>query len=329
MRSIWAIPLSVAVGCAGDGDGSDTTPSGGDGIEVPTSGTPYDRLPIQPNFRWEDGTVNGRHVMYYAPEDPPRGVLFAFHGNEGGITTVTQEEWIDLYNLLVPVRMALVLTESLDRVEQAWDNTAADSNPDWQQLVDVRQWMIDNTTVDEDTPVVGVGFSNGATFVQTFSFLALAADWPVRTFVAHQSHTSSPSSVPGMFISAENDFDAGLPEDVQVVADKCTEALGTECPHVHGTEIPLDPRRFARIPAYDLTMSANLFNEMVDLGLVDQDGARLVDVADVDSVVNWYIANSQGPSPSLPPTQFRVVWATHRFSSQHAYEEAVWLSDHL
>jgi hypothetical protein len=105
--------------------------------------------------------------------------------------------------------------------------------------------------------------------------------------------------------------------------------MGTDCPLVRGTEVVLDPRRFARIPAFSETQSAGMFQEMVDFELVDPDGVRLADTDDIEEVADWYISHSQGPSPTLGAEEIRVVWSTHRASSQHVYEEAVWLSDHL
>ncbi|MEQ1569533.1 MAG: hypothetical protein ABMA64_28105 [Myxococcota bacterium] len=292
---------------------------------VAPPGDPYAVLPIGPQFPWTDADVAGRRFSYHVPDDPI-GLVFAFHGSHGGFDTVTQVEWLDLYNLLVPAGVAVVLSESLQREDpRQWDLSSSSDNPDFAQLAAIRDWLIEQTAVGSDTPIASVGFSNGGSFANVFSFVALGAGWDVRTFVAHNA-SQYDLSVPAMFVSAENDEEVRAPDEA--VAD-CAGWTSTECPHLVGTEILLDPRRFARLPQYTVDDSAMLFDELVDLGMIDPSGARLVDIDDPDAVMDWYVANSEGPSPTLPPNQLRVVWATHRLSSQHAYEEATWLVERL
>jgi hypothetical protein len=226
---------------------------------------------------------------------------------------------------------AVVLTQSLDRTQEVWNTDVHDtSNPDFRELVNVRQWLIDNTLVDDDTPIEGIGFSNGGTFVDIFASLAQQSGWDMRTFVVHNAPGYT-SGIVGMWVSAEND-EVVEPGRLEDAVAQCTAMTGVECPHVSGTEIPLDPRRFARMPQYSLEQSQAVFDDLVDLQYVDADGNRLVeDLTDVDAVMNNYIAKTsvRAPDPSLPPTELRVVWSTHRFSSQHLDEEVDWLTGHL
>jgi hypothetical protein len=319
----------VVAGCSGNDKPGDTGENTPDQPPVLVEAPPYDLLPIKALFQFTDGEVDGRRIMYYAPEGPPRALLFAFHGGNGGFQTVTQEEWLELYNLLVPFDVAIVLSESLDRQTEEWSIEPGLNNLDWLETVKVRDFLIEETSVEEDTKVISVGFSSGGNFSDVFVANALASGWDVPTYSVHQSGRYTGPGVPAIFFSAENDESAGPPEDVGKSAEECSSWLATECPHIIGTEIPLDERRFARLPQYSIEDSAVLWQELVDLGFIDQNGVRLVDIADPDAVMAAYERQSQGRYPSLPPTQLRVVWATHRFSSQHVVEEANWFLQHI
>ena len=91
----------------------------------------------------------------------------------------------------------------------------------------------------------------------------------------------------------------------------------------------LHPDWFAKLPNYSVQQSNAMFDELVDMEIVDNNGLRLIEIAEMEEVLAEYLVTSQAPSPTLPPTQLRVVWATHRFSSEHAAEEATWLVDQL
>jgi hypothetical protein len=151
----------------------------------------------------------------------------------------------------------------------------------------------------------------------------------MRAFVLHNSHHFY-GSAPGFYVSAENDFENGGPELVAETAAECTTALGTVCPHAAGREIPLDPRRFARLAAFDLDTSAAVWEELRQLGYIDDQGNRLVeDITDMDAVMAGWESTARTPSPGSSSTQIRVVWATHRVTGEFAQAEAAWLVDHL
>jgi hypothetical protein len=321
--------LWVSLGCAGgEGTTDGFTPYGGTGVEA----TPYENIPIKPSFQWTEDVYEGKSVQYYVPENPT-AALWAFHGTNGGFGTVTQIEWIELYNRLVPFGVAIILNESLDRDAQQWDNGSVDPsvNPDFVRLAAVREYLVATTPLSEATPVLAVGFSNGGGFATRFSNMARTSGWDMRGFSVHNSDSYAGGGVGGIWTSAENDLENGQVSDVDDEAAACTAQSGAECPHLRGTEIPLDPRRFGRLSAYSISKSQEIFDELVDFEYVDADGVRLVpDVGeDIEALMADYISRSRMPSPTLPPTQLRVVWATHRFSSQHINEEADYLLDLL
>jgi hypothetical protein len=304
----------------GDGDGFET-PDGG----TFTVGTPYDTLPVKQTFQLTDDVYDGMPVKYYIP-DEPRAALWAFHGSDGGFATVTQLEWIEFYNALVPLGFAIILTESLDRDRRQWDTstTSPTENVDFPRLAGMRDFLVATTPLSEETPTFGMGFSNGGAFVSMFAGMAQQSGWDMRGFACHNAGGYSGGSVPGVYVDAENDLVAGGTDSAQRGADQCTSASGRECPVLHGTVVPLDPRRFARMQAYSLEQSQKGFDELRDaFGWIDDDGNLLLeDVGEqIDALMVQYIGDTSMPSPTLPPTQLRVVWATHRVSSQNLVPE--------
>lgn len=317
----------LAAGCSG-GDGGGDKDSG----PPPVTVTAYEELPIASHFPWIDEEFDGGRLTYYVPIATPRAVLFALHGSDGGVETVLQTEWLELYNLLEAQGFAFILAQSLDRQIKQWDTTKTEDpldNADFERLSRIRDHLVAETSLEESTPVFSAGFSNGGAFSVVFTGFAFEQGWDVRGFLAHNSAYPVDTPVPGAFISAEHDETGGTPENVDEVARACSDYLGMPCPHFRGTEIPLDPRRFARLPQYTLDQSQLIFDELVAMQFVDANGGRLVPLDDVDGVMDQYIATSNAPIPTMPPTQLRVVWATHRVSSQHMPEEVAFLLDQL
>lgn len=322
---VW---LSLAAGCGGPDETDTTTPYG----YGETDWTPYQTLPVKAQFQWTEDTYDAKPIQYYIPEEPA-AVLWVFHGSDGGFATVTQIEWLELYNRLVPHGVAILLNESLDRDSRQWDNSSGDpdSNPDFQRLREVWDYLVATTPLSENTPMLAVGFSNGGGFTTRFTSMARQVGWDIRGFSVHNSANYFGGGMPGIFTSAEWDAENGGPEAVEQSAEACSDQAGTECPHLRGTEVPMDPRRFARLPAYSLGQSQQIFDELVEFEYIDADGNRLVDdlLTDIERLMSDYIQRSKMPSPTLPPTQIRVVWATHRVSSQHVDAEVDYLLDLL
>ncbi|MCB9684723.1 MAG: hypothetical protein H6735_06790 [Alphaproteobacteria bacterium] len=311
----------VLAGCHG------STPTAGDDDDDVTTTDRY--ADISPLHAFEDVAFEGERVSYWIP-DEPRAVLMPLHGSGGGFDTITQIDWIALYNLLEAESVAVVLTQSRDRVDGVWELEPVDvDNPDIQWLGRLRDHLVATTPLAEDTPVLFTSFSNGAHFVTRAVNVLDDEGWDIRAFSAHQGKSYQEGAVPGFFVSAENDETGATGAEYVDASERCEASTGVPCPAVIGTEIPLDPRWFARLPRYDEEQSGRLFDELVEMGIVDPDGRRLIDLADLEQVLSVYEHDSKAPDPSMVSAQLRVVWATHRFSSQHVRQEADFLLGRL
>ncbi|HHO52253.1 MAG TPA: hypothetical protein ENK18_15600 [Deltaproteobacteria bacterium] len=267
--------------------------------------------------------------MWHIPEDPV-GLVWVFHGTNGNLAAITQAEWLLIYNQLDARRVGIVATNSTDRAAGQWDldDLDPDTNADFPRLVQIHRLLLEDTPLRPDTPQAALGFSQGASFTGSFATMAEAQGWDLRGLIKHQG-AGLTSALPAFYVSAENDETGQTPDRLGPAAEECGAAAGVSCPHRTGLEIPLDPLRFARMPEFDQEQSAIMFDELVELGIVDPQGERLVDLANLEEVLANYQRASAYPAPSLVVTQLRVVWATHRLSGAFAAEEATFLESLL
>lgn len=306
--------------------GGSTTPVGDDDDDTVVTDPYADIVPLHP---FVDEAFEGERLSRWIPEHP-RAVLFPLHGSEGGFESVTQIDWIALYNLLEEEDVGVVLTQSRDREGGVWAVEPVDAtNVDFVWLSHVRDHLIDTTAVTADTPVLFVGFSNGAHFGTRVANIAQGEGWDVPAYAIHQGKSYEEGTLPAFLVSAENDETGATGPEYADASERCRESTGQPCPTAIGTEIALDPRWFARLPNYDEEESGRLFDELVDMRIVDPDGQRLIDLADLEGVLSVYEHDSRAPDPSSVSAQLRVVWATHRFSAQHVAQEADFLLGHL
>ena len=323
------LPLWMACACSGsdgaggqDDDPNDTLP------DPYVLQDPY--RTVTPLFEWDTLDVGGLGVKYHFPSDDPVGLVWVFHGTNGNLTTIEQEEWIVLYNQFVQRNIAIVATVSSDRDAQVWqsDNADAQTNPDLVRLINIRQRLLDEGVLQPTVPHGALGFSQGTSMTATFGAMAVEQGWDFRVRSVHQGGGgfAAQAPVPTIHIAAENDEtgnDAeGMLDDVQ----DCEAEVGPQgvCPAYEGQEVALHPFRFARIQNFSQDQSAEMVDELVDFGLVDKDGNRTFDLADLEDVLATYIRDSEFGA-LLAATQLRVVWATHRLSSEFATEEADFL----
>ncbi len=109
------------------------------------------------------------------------------------------------------------------------------------------------------------------------------------------------------------------------------EANGFDGAFYEGLEVDLAKDRFLRIEYYDADDSRRTWQTCVDAGLVDKDGVRLFDLAQVDDMLDdWKAEHSDDILyPAMATGQLRVVWATHRFSGQFAPQDRDFFASNL
>lgn len=137
--------------------------------------------PVEPAEAWENTTFEGFEVHAFVPDDPV-GLVFLFHGSNGSADVATRVETVDVLNELTGRGYAFVATESTLRTgNRRWDVTDPSpvTNPDLARLARLHTELVATTAVDDHTPLLAVGMSNGARMATLFGHAFAEAGHPV------------------------------------------------------------------------------------------------------------------------------------------------------
>ncbi len=325
---ILTVLLTAACSGSGDDGGVDDARVGDDDDTIEL--TPWSEVvttqegqccrTVQPQFEWSPVVDHeGLPVTWVMPDDPV-GALVVFHGTNGILSTVQQVEYLELYNLLVPRGIGVVLTVSGDRDAMQWDTTPLPGNVDYPRVQSLLARIADETDFTTDMPLVGLGFSQGCGMAERMAAQGADVGQNVAGAVFHNCGQRGPDDTSVLFVAAENDNAARNMADN--AADHPNGSL------LSGTEVLLHPNRFAKLVSFSPETSGGVFDELVALEVIDTDGARIVDLgADPERVMEGIenALDARVPYAADVAQQLRVVWAMHRVSAQHKLDEAAWI----
>lgn len=323
-----AITLALGLLACSGGGNTDTTASGDTAELVPPDvelTDPY--TTITPKFDWTEVQVmNGERYKYrYHMPEGASGFVWAFHGNNGNMASVQQTEWIVVYNQLVQRGIGVVLTESLDK-QGAW------ADIDIGRTTFIFDDLVSNGVIDADMPVGAIGFSGGTSMTRMM-WEATVDDWNWKAVALHQGGQTV-DGMPIFFVGAENDEKGRTRAQYEKrgVLEAC-RATANDCRLRIGHEVPMDKLRMARLPGITQKRAPDFFDDLVVMQFIDHKGNRRVTFdtpESVDAYMDQYLRLSRmGARAYDAEVQIRVVWATHRFSSEFAQEEANFFWTHL
>ena len=182
---------------------------------------------VTPSVPFQHSTFEGFPVISYVPEHP-RGMVYVFHGSNGSANFAERLETVDVLNLLISKGYGFVSTSSTERTgDKRWNvfDASVQTNPDLARLARLQTSLVANTPLEANTPLVGIGMSNGARFVTLWGQAWKNAGYPVKAIWASHGN-AAPSvegagklTVPTVFSTAVNDFT--VPPG-QVIADYTT-----------------------------------------------------------------------------------------------------------
>jgi len=292
---------------------------------LPDDGQPF--APVVELYDVDETSFEGFDVVQHLP-DEPTGLAFLFHGTGGSSAIARKVEVVDVLNDLVDAGVGFVATESTDRDDLLkWDKDDVDpaTNPDLGRLFRLRDALIDGGDIVETTPILGLGMSNGASFTAVFGHAAWRAGWPVRALSLHCGPVPAAVrqdgglQVPTFFVVMENDTVVDN-DNIRGHHDGLAQDGIDAAWHV-GVETALDPLRFVRVPGIGEELSAEVFDRMVDAGIIDVEGVRLLSLLEADEALAQLElpAETDGLARDLR-SQLLVVWAAHEFSA--AFDEA-------
>jgi hypothetical protein len=329
MNVMWTCSWLYVFGCGAGGSKTDSSVGIDSASGESTSGAlcvDDDFLPVVPRVDFEFNEFEGYPLLMHVP-DTPRGVVFIFHGSGGEIGFLTAVHYMRTWNLYTDAGFAVVATESTNREQGTWSDTVGDvaSNPDMARLVRLRDHLLETTPLQEESPVYGWGFSNGGGFLDAFAWMGEQEGWPMAGLMIHNSALGSDVELPVLITSAENDAITNLAEQTY----EAHEATGWPAEWWENKERPWTREDMQIHPAYDATDSEAVFEDLVGFGFIDADGNRLLDLNELESSMNYYSRNSALPGPDRVTPLLRVIWATHRPTSEFACEEVAFIKRHL
>jgi hypothetical protein len=292
--------------------------------------------PVTPSVSFAHSQFEGFEVISYVPAQPT-AIAYVFHGSNGSAAFAEKVETVDVLNELIGRGYGFVATESTERTgNKRWlvTNPSLQTNPDLARLTRLHQHLIDTTGVGVSTPIVGVGMSNGARFVTLFGQTWLDAGYPVKAIAPYMGRIAPPVeqsgglTVPSFFVTAENDFTS--PPGPIIANYNDTAAAGTPAALRVAEERKLTNGRFLRIPGIDSNEAQQIFGALVDAGLWNDAGERIVTIDE---------AVAMAPNVDLPPSvqpqaaeivnQCALVLAVHQMRADYKVPMADFFADFL
>lgn len=182
--------------------------------------------------------------------------------------------------------------------------------------------------ITAETPVFTSGFSDGGGMSGTVSSLGRERGWPVAAAAIHNSGGVASPEIPQIWVIAENDLD-GIPTNSAAAYEQTIEQ-GGHAVYLEVPEEPLDPARLLRIPRFEQASADQAFADLVEYGILDDGGVRIVDLeTQLESSLSKFESQSKVAQDWEVSTQLRVTWATHRFDSRHAQDVCEFFVDAL
>jgi hypothetical protein len=281
---------------------------------------------VTPTVPWQHSTFEGFEVISYVPEHP-KGMLYVFHGTNGSAAFAERVETTDVINRLVARGYGFVSTSSTERTgNKRWlvSDPSLTTNPDLARLVRLQAHLVATTGLDANTPLVGIGMSNGARFVTNWGQAWRNAGYPVKAIWASHG-TTAPSfdragqlTVPTVFTTAANDFT--VPPGGVIQSFLVAHNAGTPSEIHSSQERRLTAPPYERIPGIDTSESQQIVAAMVATGVWNSQGERIEP--------NIETAAAKAQSASLPASvqaqrnevvnETALQMAVHQFTAEYA-----------
>lgn len=267
-----------------------------------------------------DWTFEGFQVHSHLPADPV-GLVYLFHGSGGSAAFAHKIEVIDQLNALVARGYGWVATESTERTgDKRWEvvDPSLTTNPDLARLTRLHAELIATTGVGADTPIFGIGMSNGARMVTLFGQTFGDAGYPVAAVAPFMGEAAlavklaGGLTVPGFWVMADNDV---VVDNDAIEADQAENAAAASVSSLMAkTEELLLHLRFTRIPAIDDTEAEAIHAALVATGAWEPGGTRLLSIDDtIDAVLGLSVPPEYGASTAEVRSQVAAILALHQF----------------
>ena len=281
---------------------------------------------ITPAVQWQRSSFEGFEVISYVPEHP-RGLVYLFHGSNGSAGFADRVETTDVLNRLVARGYGFVSTSSTERTgDRRWN--AADpsltTNPDLARLGRLQAHLVATTPIAANTPLVGIGMSNGSRFVTLWGQAFKNGGYPVKAIWASHGNTAPPFdeagqlTVPTVFSTSEHDFT--VPPGQVILSFSHTRDGGTPTELYVSRERNLRAPQYERIPGVDSNEAKQVVAALIATGVWNSQGARVE--PDVETAAaraaTANLPASVGPQAREIDNETAVLLAVHGFTAEYA-----------
>ncbi|MEM7606750.1 MAG: hypothetical protein AAF411_15450 [Myxococcota bacterium] len=285
--------------------------------------------PVVASSSTETTTFEGFPVRARYPPGELRGLVVFFHGSGGSASFLDRIETRAFVEELLAADYGSIATESTQRDEEMrWSASPETPNADVERVTRLVRQTLSERGLAADHPLFLVGMSNGAGFVGTLAEALSVSDLNLRAVMMQQNpwrrdvFEAGAPTVPTFHVSVANESVSDLPRARAQVAQAQAENRGPVVDTV-AEEVPLDPRRFLRIPGFTEARANAFFMDLVQRDLIDAAGQRLANVDQLEASFR------RTPDGTLSFEELRdvrsqilVTWAMHQMRSDYS-EQAV------
>ncbi len=292
---------------------------------------------VVPTVQWQNSTFEGFPVISYVPEHP-KGMLYVFHGTGGSANFATRLETTDVINRFVARGYGFVSTSSTERTgDMRWNvsDPSLTTNPDLARLARLQAHLVATTGLEANTPLVGVGMSNGARFVTNWGQAWKNAGYPVKAIWASHG-TTAPSfdgpgqlNVPTVFTTARNDFT--VPPGSVIGSFLTAHNSGISAEIYASQERKLGALQYERIPGVDSGESKQIVQTLIATGVWNAQGERVepnIQTAAAASRSVTYPASVQGDRAEII-NETDLQLAIHQFTAEYADQVVAFFSRYV
>ena len=281
---------------------------------------------ITPTVTWQRSTFEGFEVISYVP-DHPKGMVYLFHGTNGSARFADRIETTDVINRLVARGYGFVSTSSTERTgNKRWNvfDPSLTTNPDLARLSRLQAHLVATTGLAANTPLVGVGMSNGARFVTLWGQAWRNAGYPVKAIWASHGTTAAPFAaqgqltVPTVFSTSEHDFT--VPPGQVILDFSTTRDDGTPTELYVSRERNLKGSQYERIPGIDSNEGNQIVAALIATGVWNSQGARVepdIEQAAARAATATLPASVRADASEIE-NETALLLAVHQFTAEYA-----------
>ncbi len=226
---------------------------------------------VSTNVVFVNETINGSQVYYYVPANY-KGVILPFHGATGNASgwVGANAENENFLRYAVANGYAVVVTESVDRVNKTWSNaTTVATNPDITNIDAILANLKQRNILTNQANLFGVGMSQGSGFCSLITALKNYKAGALYC-VPGISAVFDVSTVPILWNISRND----VTEQPTRLSDSYANYQKLSGRKIRAEfyvnePSPVYPERFAIIPGVDAASSRQIYSDLKKGGQLD------------------------------------------------------------